>query len=398
MGKASSTKVGVAIAILVGLTGALAGNLPTDKQPKVESKGVAIRQDGLAEPQTKLEKRITSAPNRVMKASGLAGAMGGARVKVTSTDPQEIILPVPQLTGGQVPLSYFIAITPAEAATEFCLWARDDGNVVVLVRLAGKKQEAQITWSSVVLLTPWDLTPNRTATEPYRAATACVQSKSDEVAKLAAVIWPKSDKAEAFAANIQRHIRDMKRVERPRTLDALGILKSGENSICTANANLASALMRSKGIACRSIAVIPPTSQRLEMHRIVELADKDRWVPFDPSSLQTEIPAKPWQNIIMARTTTQDEQVAMKPRMGAALGCPYGQEAELLTAGVTLTGQDFFWTIAKPLAELEATEEAARLAAKAWTRYLETGTLAPAQLKAGSAKTATEFGESLKRK
>jgi Transglutaminase-like superfamily len=398
MRKESRTKVGVAIAILAGLTGALVADLPADELPKADSKGVAIRPDGLAEPQAELEKRITSTPAGVMKASGLAGAMGGARVKVTSTEPQEIILPVPQLAGGQVPLSYFIAITPADAATEFRLRARDEGNVVVLVRLAGKKQDAQITWSSVVLLTPWDVTPNRTPAEPYRVATACVQAKSDEVAKLAAEIWPKSDKAEAFAASIQRHIRDMKRVERPRTLDALGILKSGENSICTANANLASALMRSKGIASRSIAVIPPTSQRLEMHRIVESAEKDRWIPFDPSSLQTEIPAKPWQNIIMAKTTTQDEQVAMKPRMGVALGCPYGQETELLTAGVMLTGQDFFWTIAKPLAEFEATEEAARLAAKAWTRYLETGALAPAQLKAGSAKTATELGDLLKSK
>ena len=172
-----------------------------------------------------------------MKACGLAGVMGAIRVKVTSADPQEVLLPIPQLARGQVPLSYFIAITPANAATEFRLRTRDEGNVVVLVRLAGKRQDAQITWSSVVLLTPWDVTPNRAPAEPYRAATACVQAKSDEVAKLAADIWPKSGKAEAFAANIQRHIRDMKRVERPRTLDALGIPKeSGEEfHLCTAN-------------------------------------------------------------------------------------------------------------------------------------------------------------------
>ncbi len=141
----------------------------------------------------------------------------------------------------------------------------------------------------------------------------------------------------------------------------MGILKSGENSICTANANLATALMRSKGIACRSVAVIPPTSERLEMHRIVEWTEKDRWVSFDPSSLQTDIPAKPWQNIIMAKTTTQDEQVAMKPRRGVTLGCPYGQEIELLTPEVILAGQDFFWTMAKPMAVFDATEEAACL-------------------------------------
>src|SRR5262249_45835380 len=162
MRKVSPTQVGVAIAILVGLTGALASDLPADERPKPDSKGVAIRQDGLAGPQAELEKRITSAPARVMKASGLAGAMGGARVKVTSADPQELILPIPQLTGGPVPLASFIAIPPAEAAPAFRLRARDDGNVVVLVRLAGKKQDAQITWSSVVLLTPWDVTPNRT--------------------------------------------------------------------------------------------------------------------------------------------------------------------------------------------------------------------------------------------
>src|SRR5262249_43217911 len=213
-------------------------------------------------------------------------------------------------------------------------------------------------------------------------------SRADEVTKLAAATWPKTGKAVEFAANIQRHIRDMKRLDRPRSLDALGILKSGENGICTANANLAAALMRAKGIACRSVAVIPPIAQRLEMHRIVEFFEDGRWLPFDPSSLQTDIPSKPWHNIIMARTTTNDEQVAMKPRMGAMVGCPYGQEIELLTSGVNLFGEDFFWTLAKPLAEFEPTEEATRLAAAAWGRYLQTGTLTQGQLKAGSAKTA----------
>ena len=141
MRKESLITVG-AIAILLGLTGTLAAGRPTDELPKADSKGVAIRQEGLAEPQAELEKRIASTPPRVMKSSRLAGAMGGMRVKVTSTNPQEIILPVPQLARGQVPLSYFIAISPANAATEFRLKARDEGNVVVLIRLAGKRLDA----------------------------------------------------------------------------------------------------------------------------------------------------------------------------------------------------------------------------------------------------------------
>jgi hypothetical protein len=149
--------------------------------------------------------------------------------------------------------------------------------------------------------------------------------------------------------------------------------------------------MRSKGIACRSLAVIPTIGQELEMHRIVEFSQNGQWLRFDPSSVHPDIPVKPWQNIIMARTTPQDEQRAMRPRMGVTVGCPYGQEVELLTLGVTPTGQDMFWTMAKPLAEFEPTVEAARLATACWTRYLETGLLRPAQFRAGDAKTASEL-------
>ena len=368
------------------------------EQPKDGAKGIAIRQDGLVKPLSELEKRIAAAPMKAMKSGGLAGAMGAARFKVTAAEPQEIVLPLPQLVDGQVPITYFVTVNPPEAATEIHLWYRDHDNLVLFVRLAGKKRDVQINWSSIVLLTSWETTPNGSRLGPYRAETPCAQASSDAIAKLAAETWPKSGKAEEFAGNIQKRIRDMKRIAQPRSIDALGILKSGENSICTANANLASALMRSKGIACRSIAVIPTTSQRLEMHRIVECAQKDKWFSFDPSSLQNDIPARPWQNIVMSKSTIEDEERAMKPRMGIALGCPYGQEMELLTPGVTLNGQDFFWTIAKPLVEFDSSEDATRLAAKAWSRYRETGVLDASQLNAATAESADEFAKKMKGK
>jgi Transglutaminase-like superfamily len=171
----------------------------------------------------------------------------------------------------------------------------------------------------------------------------------------------------------------------------MGILKSGDNGICTANANLAAALMRSKGIACRSMAVVPTISRRLEMHRIVEFRDNGSWVPFDPSSLRTEIPTRPWHNVIMAKTTIEEEQTAMRPPMGAMAGCPCGQEIELLTSGVNLFGQGMFWTMARPLAEFEPTEEATRLASKEWARYLETGTLTRGQLDVYTTRNAAQF-------
>jgi hypothetical protein len=100
----------------------------------------------------------------------------------------------------------------------------------------------------------------------------------------------------------------------------------------------------------------------------------------------------------MAKTTIQDEERAMTPRMGAMRGCPYGQEAELLTPDVTLFGEDFFWTQAAPLAEFDPTEESVKLAAKAWAGYLETGKLTTGQVKAASARSAAELAEALKAK
>jgi hypothetical protein len=359
---------------------------------------VAIRQDGLAGPQADLEKSISAAPQLAMTKSGLAGAMGGAHVRVLSSEPQEILLPIPQLVDGQVPISFFIRSTPPDAVTDFRLVKNADGHVVVLVRLAGKNQDVQIAWASVVLLASENIFPNRTPAEPYRKATACVQSQAAVITQLAMQTWPKSGKGSEFAVNIQKYIHAMKRTAQPKSLDALGILTSGDNGICTANANLAAALMRSKGIACRSLAVIPTIGQRVEMHRIVEFFENDQWVPFDPTSLHGDIPARPWRHIIMARTTTQDEQTAMKPRMGVMVGCPYGQEIELLTPGVNLVGQDMFWTVAKPLAQFEPTEPAMRLAVEAWTRYLETGTLTSGQIQAGAAKTAAELVKLLDKK
>lgn len=369
-----------------------------DSPPGKISEGVAVQTDGLAERQAELAKAVTSAPAKVMTGPGLAGAAGGMQLRVLADKPQEVLLPIPQLTEGQIPISLFVEATPADAVTEYRLRTREDGNVVLGVKLAGKQQEVRLAWSAVVLLAPKIGPPNRTPAEPFRKATACVQSEAGAVTKLAAATWPKSEKPADFAANIQKHISEMERTERPQSLDAVGILKCGENGICTANANLAAALMRAKGVACRSVAVIPPIGQKLETHRIVEFADDGKWVPFDPSGVTADIPAKPWQNIVVAKTTISDEEAAMKPRMAAMAGCPFGQEAELLTPGVTLFGEDFFWTQATVLAEFEPTADTARRAHEAWEEYLKAAKLTAGQLKAAVAKTPGELAEAFRAK
>ena len=78
------------------------------------------------------------------------------------------------------------------------------------------------------------------------------------------------------------------------------------------------------------------------------------------------------------------------------VGCPYGQELELITTGVTPWGQDFFWTIAKPLATFQPDDEIISVATEEWKRYLQEGTLSQGQVNARSAKYANEFLQLIK--
>ena len=361
------------------------------------SPGVVIHQPDMQTLHKALVDHITTDPKVTIGHAGLVAARGGARLKLLKPGMQQVLLPLPQLTDGQVPLCYYICSTPPEAVVELQLQKREQLNDIVSVHLKGeRKQEVLLEWSSVILIAENIAAPTQSRPDSYRAATGCVQSASPEVQQLAGQLWPANGDVERYARNIQQFVKEMEYAKQPRSLDALSILDSGANGICTANANLALAVMRAKGIAARSMAVIPPISRRLEMHRIVEYHHEGRWHFFDPSSLHKDVPMEPWQTVIMAKTTAADEELAMKPRMGSMPGCPYAQEIELISPGVTLWGQDFFWTIADPIAELQVNDEVVQWATQDWKRYLREGSLSQGQIKAASAKTAAEIWEASK--
>ena len=245
--------------------------------PQKLAPAVVIKQPGMDALYEELAAKITSRSTETMTNPGLIGALGGVHVKLLKTGMQEVILPLPQLVDGQVPVCFYIRSTPRDVAVAYRIQRREELNDIVSVKLKGERnQEVQLAWSSVVLIGGKTVSPRDSLPDSYRSATACVQADSANIKGLAEKLWPENGDVEDYAGNIQRFIREMKRVKQPRSLDALGILDSGMNGICTANANLALALMRAKGIPSRSMAVIPPTAQRLEMHRIVEYRDDDR--------------------------------------------------------------------------------------------------------------------------
>lgn len=363
------------------------------------SAGILIEQANMSALHEQTVSTVTSAPPGVMKGTGLAGALGGARLKVLKTGNHEVLIPLIQLADTQIPLTYTVITDPKDALVECALRSREDLNTVVSLRLRGNRDdEIEIKWASLVLMVTNAGAADVDRPEPYLRATSCVQSDAAEITKLAEDLWPTGGTTDVFAVEIQRFIGSLKQKRQPRSMDALGILESGGNWICTANANLAAALLRARNVPARSLAVIPVTSQRLEMHRTVEYFDNNQWIQFDPSSLHTDIPLKPWQNIVMARTTIADEDVAMTPRMGTSLGCPSGHELEILGRGISPWGQDFFWTVAKPLAEFEIGNEAVNLANEEWSRFLETGRLSQAQIQAAMATDGDALVEALRRK
>src|SRR3982751_1145178 len=109
------TTYGFTFFVLAALA-ATAGCSAKDSVSGKISPGVSIEQVALIPLQGETARAITSAPARVIKGAGLAGVMGGARVKVLQAGMHEILLPLPQLTAGQVPVCYSITTTPSDAA------------------------------------------------------------------------------------------------------------------------------------------------------------------------------------------------------------------------------------------------------------------------------------------
>lgn len=380
-------------AVLLSLSGCGAQSVAAPKLTPLTK----LQQSPNSQLHEELAKTTAASPGATQRGPGLVGVMGGVRVKVFGRGVHRLLLPMPLMVDCQTPLSYSLRCKPSDTVAEFQIERRDDQNDVISASLnSDANQEIAIEWSAVVLITGSPANNRSTPAEAYRAPTVCVQSDSDVIRSLAEQLWPAGGEAEDYAKRIQQHVREMKQVKPPSSLDAVGILQSGASGICTANANLALALMRAKGIACRSLAVVPPITHRLEMHRIVEYHHHSEWRRFDPSGVSADVPMNPWQTVVLATTTPSDENVAMTPRMSSMRGCPYGQEAELLTSAITLWGQDFFWTIATPLAEFEADEEAISLAKKSWIRFREEGKLSEGQIKASAARSSDELVKLLK--
>ncbi|MCX7830472.1 MAG: transglutaminase-like domain-containing protein, partial [Acidobacteria bacterium] len=317
---------------------------------------------------------VKSNPNKIMPNEGIAGAAGGIHLKAFKKGVYYIRIPIPQLTESQCPVFYSLTSNPETSLIERKIQEDKEGNCFLNLKFnVEKNQEIYLKWSSAILLKENGFKKNCSKPDIYLVSTPCVQSASKAIKELSEKLFPSDNDIKKYAKNIRDFIKVMSPKGEPKSLDAIEILKSGNNFICTSNANLTAALFRAKNIPARTVATLPVISSPFEMHMIVDYYDKNKGVSFDPSGVFEDLPLKPYQNVIMAKTTIEDEEKSMKLRAGSMAGCPFGQEAEFSNLGLNLFGEDFFWTTATPLAEFFIDNETAKQCQNLWEKFLKTG-------------------------
>lgn len=344
-----------------------------------------------------LAARIAAAEPLTLRDGGLCGVLGGAVVRLGGkagvAAEATVQLPLPQLLAGQVPLRFALATEPVDALRELTIVHHDGANAVLHATVQGKRgTEVRLSWASVVLLAERTEAVG-TEAEGFLAATPCAEADDAAIRRLAGELAPEQAAPSVLAKALQPWIAAQPRQQRPTTLDAKALLTSGNHGICTMHANFAAALLRSRNVPTRQLAVIPTNGMRLEMHRIVAFAADGRWQRFDPSGVHAEVPMRTCNSVVVACTSIEDERLGGMLRIGAPLGCPYGQELEIVRGQAFPFGPEFFWTQARPLGAFAVDDASLAAASAAWRRFLTRGVLDPAAERAAACLELETFAK-----
>lgn len=348
--------------------------------------------EALTKRHSTLTERIDAAPALQLTDGGLCGVRCGAAVRLSGKAEAVVQLPLPQLLAGQVPIDFTFAAEPVAALRQLVLVHDEHGGAALQATVQGQNgDEVRLQWSAVVLLAerPEPATP--AMAKEFVQATACAESEHADLVAFARGFAEAEATPAQLAAALQAWIARQTRKQRPRQLDALSLLQNGNHGICTVNANFAAAVLRQRGVPTRSLAVVPTNGMRLEMHRIVAWHADDRWQRFDPSGVHAAVPMRTCDSVVVACTSIADEQRAATPRISAPIGCPWGQEMEIVRGPAFAFGTEFFWTQAKPLAAFAADDAAIAAARAAWQRFLANGALDAAAERAAASRDLATF-------
>jgi hypothetical protein len=375
--------------VVVALT-----NLPhlQGQQPLAVATPTVLSADAMAKHHATLSKKIDAAPTLQLIDGGLCGVHCSATVRLSGTAEAVIQLPLPQLLGGQVPIDFTFATEPPNALRQLAIVHDERGGSALQATVQGKGgDDVRFAWSAVVLMAERPEPATAAMQKEFVAATACAEADHADVVAFAKEIAPADATPATVAVALRVWIARQSPKQPLQHFGALSLLQNGNHGICTINANLAAAVLRRRGVPTCSLAVVPTNGMRLEMHRIVAWIADDRWHRFDPSGVHATVPMRTCDSVVVACTSIADEQRAAKPRMSAPIGCPWGQEMEIVRGPAFAFGVEFFTTQAKPLAAFAVDDATLTAARTAWQRFLTNGTLDAAAERAAAARDLATF-------
>lgn len=362
------------------------------QQPPAVAAPTALSADAMAKRHVTLTKQLETAAALQLTDGGLCGVHCSANVRLSGKAEAVIQLPLPQLLAGQVPIDFTFAAEPPTALRQLAIVHDEHGGSALQATVQGKRgDDVRFAWSAVVLLAERPEPATAAMQKEFVAATACAEADHADVVACAKDLAPADATPATVAVALRAWIARQSRKQPLQHFGALSLLQNGNHGICTINANFAAAVLRQRGVPTCSLAVVPTNGMQLEMHRIVAWAADDVWHRFDPSGVHAAVPMRTCDSVVVACTSIADEQRAAKPRMSAPIGCPWGQEMEIVRGPAFAFGTEFFRTQAKPLAAFAVDDAALAAARAAWQRFLANGALDAAAERAAAARDEATF-------
>jgi hypothetical protein len=214
-----------------------------------------------------------------------------------------LLIPMPLSYGQQVPITYHLAVKPADRLHAMRVYEDRPGNYVVEIVFEPSlgEQEFELGWSSIVLSGPGDYArlpatapmPESWPPEalPWLRSTATVQADSREFKELAGIVRLGGDDVLGI---IEHTILAAKEVHDARQGVALhedAVSALWHQTKCVGNANLVAALLRASGVPARILGGYPASSGPLGTHFTVEAyVPGFGWYPIEPTLLQAPWP------------------------------------------------------------------------------------------------------------
>jgi len=327
-----------------------------------------------------------------MEGSGIAHAQGHFQITTQQdVDTPRIAFPIPLTFEDQVPIYFEIRTNPEDALKETVIKKRDEYNWIAELTFNPLKKDetVEIVWDGYVFIRDHDYSQlpenvelpkeNELPKEilPWLASTACVQVDHPEIQEKAKEIRGESTDILEIAQKTANFFETGITRGEFRSLDAVEALHKGGS--CTSFANLAAALLRANGIPTRILAVYPTWASSLQTHYIVEFyVSGYGWVRFE--STLGKIPWQPYQDIVVAVVTPEDEDRSFEQLRWAAPGVPWFSLTEnlsdytMLCKGMVDPEKNCDHGAEAVIlfdAEEEKIEEAFNLTWRVWNAYLE---------------------------